>query len=91
MELYKFISNNEVKKYNGGFVVLGGRIYTNPKEETLRAVGFKPIVKADMPEYDESSQYITSVYTEGEENITESFEVNNYEYFDGDAAPQQQL
>ena len=79
MELYKFINENEVKKYDGGFVVLGGRIYTNPKEETLRAVGFKPIVKADMPEYDESSQYITSVYTDGTESITENFEVHNYE------------
>lgn len=79
MELYKFINENKVKKYDGGFVVLGGRIYTNPKEETLRAVGFKPIVKADPPEYDESSQYITSVYTDGTDNITEDFEVHNYE------------
>ena len=79
MGLYKFINENEVKKYGGGFVVLGGRIYTNPKEETLRAVGFKPIVEADMPEYDESSQYITSVYTDGTESITESFEVHDYE------------
>ena len=79
MELYKFINENEVKKYGGGFVVLGGRIYTNPKEETLRAVGFKPIVKADMPEYDESSHYIMSVYTDGTESITENFEVHNYE------------
>lgn len=79
MELYKFINENKVKKYDGGFVVLGGRIYTNPKEETLRAVGFKPIVKADMPEYDENSQYITSVYTDGADSITENFEVHNYE------------
>ena len=91
MELYKFISNNEVKKYRGGFVVKDNRIYTNPTESTLMSVGYKKLVKGEMPEYDESSQYITSVYTEGEENITESFEVNNYEYFDGDAAPQQQL
>ena len=79
MELYKFINENKVKKYDGGFVVLDGRIYTNPKEETLRAVGFKPIVKADMPEYDESSQYITSVYTDGTESITKNFEVHDYE------------
>ena len=79
MELYKFINENKVKKYDGGFVVLDGRIYTNPKEETLRAVGFKPIVKADVPEYDESSQYITSVYTDGTESITENFDVHNYE------------
>ena len=89
MELYKFINENKVKKYDGGFVVLDGRIYTNPNEKTLRAVGFKPIVKADMPEYDESSQYITSVYTNGTDSITESFEVNSYEYFDGNAAQQQ--
>ena len=79
MELYKFISNNEVKKYMGGFVVKDNRIYTNPTESTLMSVGYKKLVKGEMPEYDGNRQYITSVYTDGTENITENFEVHDYE------------
>lgn len=79
MELYKFINENKVKKYDGGFVVKDNRIYTNPTESTLMSVGYKKLVKGKMPKYDENSQYITSVYTDGTENITENFEVHNYE------------
>lgn len=79
MELYKFINENKVKKYDGGFVVKDNRIYTNPTESTLTSVGYKKLVKGEMPEYDENSQYITSVYTDGTESITENFEVHNYE------------
>lgn len=79
MELYKFINENKVKKYDGGFVVKDNRIYTNPTESTLMSVGYKKLVKGEMPKYDENSQYITSVYTDGTENITENFEVHNYE------------
>jgi hypothetical protein len=32
MELYK-LENDTLKKYNGGFVVLNNRIYTNPTIE----------------------------------------------------------
>ena len=82
MELYKFISNNEVKKYRGGFVVKDNRIYTNPTESTLASVGYKKLVKGEMPEYDESSQYIITVYTDNTDNISESYEVKEYEPYE---------
>ena len=82
MELYKFISNNEVKKYNGGFVVKDNRIYTNPTESTLMSVGYKKLVKGEMPEYDESSQYIITVYTDNTDSISESYEVKEYEPYE---------
>ena len=82
MELYKFISNNEVRKYNGGFVVKDNRIYTNPTESTLMSVGYKKLVKGEMPEYDESSQYIITVYTDNTDSISESYEVKEYEPYE---------
>ena len=78
MELYKFISNNEVRKYNGGFVVKDNRIYTNPTESTLMSVGYKKLVKGEMPEYDENSQYIITVYIDNTDSISESYEVKEY-------------
>lgn len=82
MELYKFISNNEVRKYRGGFVVKDNRIYTNPTESTLMSVGYKKLVKGEMPEYDESSQYIITVYTDNTDSISESYEVKEYEPYE---------
>lgn len=80
MELYKFISKNEVKKYRGGFVVKDNRIYTNPTESTLMSVGYKKLIKDEMPEYDESSQYVISLYTDNTDSISESYEVKDYEF-----------
>ena len=82
MELYKFMSNNEVRKYRGGFVVKDNRIYTNPTESTLMSVGYKKLVKGEMPEYDESSQYIITVYTDNTDSISESYEVKEYEPYE---------
>ena len=82
MELYKFINENNVKKYGGGFVVKDNRIYTNPTESTLMSVGYKKLVKGEMPEYDESSQYIITVYTDNTDSISESYEVKEYEPYE---------
>ena len=77
MELYKFINENKVEKYKSGFVVLDNRIYTNPTEDTLKRAGYKPLVSAEAPEYDESMQYIVKTYAENEDCITEAYEVRD--------------
>ncbi len=74
MELYKFINSGKVKKYNGGFVVLDDKVYTNPREDVLKAVGFKPLEMAAVPVIDEGSQYLVTKYTENDETITVSYE-----------------
>ena len=74
MELYK-LENGTLKKYNGGFVVLNNRIYTNPTEETVRLAGYKDLVYNEMPEYDEETQYLNEVYTEDDTTIYVSYEV----------------
>lgn len=77
--MYKFINENKVEKFKNGFVVLDGRIYTNPTPETLKKVGFKPLVVAEMPEYDAEKQYLVKKYEEGEDSITERYEVCDIE------------
>lgn len=74
MRLYKFVSETEIKKYKGGFVVMDNRIYTNPTEETLRKAGYKNLVKSEMPEFDEEKQYLETKYIDGEV-ITVIYEV----------------
>lgn len=78
MELYK-LENGTLKKFNGGFVVLNNRIYTNPKEEIVRKAGYKDLVYNDKPEYDEETQYLQEVYTEDETTIYVSYEVVDIE------------
>lgn len=73
--MYKFIDENKVEKFKNGFVVLDGRIYTNPTPETLKKVGYKPLVEAEIPEYDPEKQYLVKKYEKGEDSITERYEV----------------
>lgn len=66
MELYKFINENKIEKYGKGFVVLNHTIYTNPKEEHIRAAGYKDLVVEEQPEYDAEKQYLTYKYVDGD-------------------------
>ena len=72
--LYKFINENQIKPYKGGFVVLDNKIYTNPKEETLKKAGYKKLAEVEKPEYDEQTQYLKTTYKDGEV-ITTVYEV----------------
>ena len=81
MELYK-LENGTLKKFNGGFVVLNNRIYTNPTEETVRSAGYKDLVYNEMPEYNEETQYLNEVYTEDDTTIYVSYEVVDIQQVD---------
>ena len=75
MNLYKFINENEIQPYNGGFVVLDNRIYTNPTEEVVRKAGYKELVEVEQPEYDPEKEYFFLTYQDGEK-ITEVWTVH---------------
>lgn len=75
MELYKFISDNEVKKYKGGFVVIDNRIYTNPTEETVRKAGYKPLADVTPPGYNPETHYLSTIYKDGD-IITPEYTIN---------------
>lgn len=66
MELYKFINENEIKKYKGGFVVLDNRIYTNPNEETVKKAGYKELAETPVPEINPAEEYIERTYQDGD-------------------------
>ena len=82
MELYKFINENEIQKYRGGFVVLNNRIYTNPSEETVRKAGYKDLADAPCPEYDEDTQYVETKYVDNKDFIAKVLTVKQIEIVD---------
>ena len=83
MELYKFISETEIKRYKGGFVVVDNRIYTNPKEETVRKAGYKELVETSLPEYNPDTEYVETTYVDGDV-ITTSHTVKQIEVIEGE-------
>ena len=66
MELYKFINENEIQKYKGGFVVIDNRIYTNPTEETVKMAGYKELMEGPVPEINPQEEYIERTYQDGD-------------------------
>jgi hypothetical protein len=66
MELYKFINENKIQKYKGGFIVFDNRIYTNPTEETVRKAGYKELAEVSPPEIDDNTEYLMTTYTDGD-------------------------
>ena len=70
---FKFINETEIKPYNKGFIVFDGKIYTNPKEEQLKLVGFKPLVQSNKPEIDTATEYLSVIYKETDESIIEEY------------------
>lgn len=78
MELYKIVGGMP-KKYNGGFVVLDNRIYTNPTDEVIRKAGYKPMITDEEPIYDGETQYLEKVYEDTEEAILVHWEIREQE------------
>lgn len=68
MNLYKFISETEVEKYNGGFVITEDdhRLYTNPTEEIIRQAGYKEMVEAETLDFDPEKEYLSVTYQDGD-------------------------
>ena len=79
MELYKFINETHIQKYNGGFVVLDNRIYTNPTEETVRKAGYKELAIRPMPEYDAEKEYVETKYVVIDDRIVTVYTVKQIE------------
>lgn len=78
--LYKFINENKIQKYKGGFVVINNRIYTNPKEEILKEAGYKPLSEGDKPEWDPQTQYLSETYRDDGDVITSIYTVMDFEF-----------
>ena len=81
--MYLFIDENTVEQYNGEVLkrYIDNRLVkaiSNPTEAQLKEFGYKNLIDAPIPEYDENTQYIKTTYTDGE-SITAAHEVCNIE------------
>ena len=83
--MYLFINENEIQGYNGEILkrYIGNKlvkVISNPTDEQLKEFGYKPLDDtAEMPEYDEATQYITVKYTDTPEKIIKEYTVYDIE------------
>lgn len=83
--MYLFINENEIQGYNGEILkrYIGNKlvkVISNPTDEQLKEFGYKPLDDtAEMPEYDESTQYIAVKYTDTPEKIIKGYTVYDIE------------
>lgn len=82
MKLYKFINENKIKQYDGGFIVLDNRIYTNPSSKTIKKAGYKSLKRVARPQYDKNNEYLKVTYQDTETTIMPTYEVMVMEEFE---------
>lgn len=70
--LAKYINKHQIKRPTNP-IREGGKVYSNPTEETLRALGYKDVIVEPMPEIPEGKMAIP-VYTDGV-NIIQGWEI----------------
>lgn len=80
MKYARFINENEIKELINNYVVLEGRVYTNPEKhpsKPLERLGYKQFVIDDMPTIDTMEQKIVRKYKVINDVIHRSWEVKN--------------
>lgn len=70
--LYKYINENRIERAPNPLFA-EGKAYSNPTDETLRALGYKDLVVQDMPEIPDGKG-VMPVYTDGDV-ITQGWEI----------------
>lgn len=70
---YGKLTNGTLETFKGKSIRHNGRIYVNPTEETLKELGYKPVIETEPPEIMEG-YYISVVYTEDDDNIYVGYE-----------------
>ena len=78
---YKFIDENNDKPLKKGFVVLDGKIITNPSDEVIAKLDYKDMVVEEEPKYDMETQYPKPKYKDGD-IITQYWEIKEIEVED---------
>lgn len=49
MNEYRLTEEGRVERFSGRVLRHNGRVYVNPKQEILRAAGYKPLVRDQLP------------------------------------------
>ena len=76
---YLFINEYQIEPYNGEILkrFVGSKMVkaiSNPANEDLKEFGYMELVFAEMPEYDESTQYLEKSYHIQDGKIYERYE-----------------
>lgn len=74
--LAKYISKNRIERVRNP-IRDNGKVYSNPTEETLRALGYKEVIETPMPEIPEGKMAILH-YVDGNV-IKQEWEITDVE------------
>lgn len=79
---YLFINEQRIDPYNGEILkrFVGNKLVkaiSNPTDEDLKEFGYMELVKSEVPEYEEETQYLEKTYYVGEVSIYEKYEVKD--------------
>lgn len=78
MKYARFINENEIEELTNNYVVMDGRVYTNPEQHPLKPLdklGYKKLVIDDMPTYDSENQKVVRKYKVIDDIIHRAWEV----------------
>lgn len=79
---YLFINEQRIDPYNGEILkrFVGNKLVkaiSNPTDEDLKEFGYMELVKTEVPEYDEETQYLEKTYYIEDNKIHEKYEVKD--------------
>lgn len=77
---YLFISECQIEPYNGEILkrFVGNKMVkaiSNPTDEDLKEFGYMELVSAEVPEYDENTQYLEKSYYVQDGKIYEKYDI----------------
>lgn len=81
--LYKINENGSLISYdNKKCIISDGKVYTNPSSEMQYELGYRPLGQADMPIYDEQTEFLkvkSYYYNEDGTEILPIYEICKWE------------
>ena len=80
--MYLFINENQIEPYNGEILkrYVGNKLVkaiSNPTEQDLKEFGYMELVKSEITEYDEETQYLEYSYYVEDNKIYEKCEIKD--------------
>lgn len=77
---YLFINEYRIEPYNGEILkrYVGNKMVkaiSNPTDEDLKEFGYMELISAEVPEYDENTQYLEKSYYVQDGKIYEKYEI----------------
>lgn len=74
----KFVSKRQIERAKNP-IKKNGKAYSNPTDDTLYALGYKPLVMSKEPEVPEG-KIAVPIYADGKDQVTQSWEIVDDEF-----------